>query len=514
VQGEFEHALEAFHRVAGQFRNQGSIQREVDALNWIAVLSIIRLQVAHESIERLTGLAIQLELPYQQGFISAIHLLHAWAELDLVSFQRILGTLDPDEVNNLIRRRNSALWILNQLPRVGPVIGIDLALGNHVDNLNPPRYRIRTEAAVGGTRAEKLNYAVISLIRRAIDKGVFPGSTIVLWHAGSTVIEIANGTLSQGGYETDGVAVQPGTVYDVASLTKIVACIPVMVGLHESGRVDLDRPLFEYLPEFGCEGERCKVTARHVLTHTAGLPVHVKLFRDYQTRDTLIRAALAQPLMFAPGKAQLYSDVGYIVLTALAEKVVGLSFDQQAYSDLIIPFGMGSTVFRPSPILRERIAPTEFDEGRGGLIRGTVHDENASVMNGISGHAGLFSTSSDLGRFCETILKFGKGLSDERRWAKSIATMIYDRAPSHVPPLVGLGWISNAPKFMGELARDDVFGHTGFTGTLIMLSHTLEFALVFLSNRVCPTRTGPDVNAFRRELCSLVKTYLFTDPNI
>ena len=337
---------------------------------------------------------------------------------------------------------------------------------------------------------------------------MFPGATVYFWHCGKTVVQGAYGCLSQGGYLTDQIEVKRDTIYDIASLTKIVACVPVIASLCKSDRLRLDQPICEYLPEFGFEGDRARVTVRHLLTHTGGLPAHVQLYRQEKTRESLMKAALAQQLVFEPGRAWLYSDVGYIVLTALAERVSGLRFDECAYSLFIQPIGMSSTTFQPRATLRPRIAPTEYSETRGGLIQGFVHDENSSVMDGVSGHAGLFSTILDLARFCETILEFGQRLPVAESWPELIATMIYGRASASSITGIGLGWRRNAPKFMGDLAGDDVFGHTGFTGTMILLSHRREFALVVLSNRVCPSRNGPDINEFRRSLCGVLAAYL------
>jgi CubicO group peptidase (beta-lactamase class C family) len=355
---------------------------------------------------------------------------------------------------------------------------------------------------------EQLISSITHLVNGAIRSGVFPGGTVQLWHAGETVIQAAFGTLSQGGFSTDTIDVRLDTIYDLASLTKVVACVPVIASLHRSGRLDLDRPICEYLLEFGHDDHRSEVTIRHVLTHTAGLPTHAKLDQKYSTRQTLIGAALAQGLVFRPGTRYLYSDVGYIILTALAEKVSNMGFDQLAYTEVILPIGMTSTWFNPRPTAWPQIAPTEYSDTSGGLIWGRVHDEKASIMGGVSGHAGLFSCGQDLGRFCRTILDFGKGLPGEARWAELIAMMVYDRPQASGVPQAGLGWRRNDPLFMGDLAGDDVFGHTGFTGTMIIFSHKRQFAAAFLSNRVCPSRNGPDMNEFRRGLCGLFAEHL------
>ena len=207
------------------------------------------------------------------------------------------------------------------------------------------------------------------------------------------------------------VAVTRETIYDAASLTKPVVTATLSAMLEEEGQLDLDAPVARYLPRWTLWQNadwRARVTVRHLLTHTSGLPAHKDYFRTIKTRRGIVAHALAEPLAYEPGTQSVYSDLGFILLGEILEQLTGKPLDQLARERIFAPLGMDDTTFNPPKSLRARIAPTEDDtDFRKRLLRGEVHDENAWVMGGVAGHAGMFSTAPDLAVFCQMILNGG-----------------------------------------------------------------------------------------------------------
>jgi CubicO group peptidase (beta-lactamase class C family) len=270
--------------------------------------------------------------------------------------------------------------------------------------------------------------------------------------------------------------------------------------LIEQGRLGLDDPICTYIPQFGCDAQKATITIRHVLTHTSGLPGPCRLYRDYHGPAQILAGICQQELVFAPGTRYLYNDLGFMLLGEVVWTITSLDLDTYTRRNIFEPLGMHDTLFTPPAILKPRIAPTEYVEWRGGLVHGMVHDENAAEMNGIAGHAGLFSTVEDLARFCTMLLQGGAYGGQQILQAATIAQMTtiqqYDPDESF-----GLGWVIAAPYFMGRLASRSMFGHTGFTGTSLLLDLTRQLAVVFLSNCICPQR-GFNLNPYRRAIAN------------
>ncbi len=338
------------------------------------------------------------------------------------------------------------------------------------------------------------------VMERGLQEYAFPGATLWIGWRGETVHSAAYGKTADQIYgQHKPVPTTTRTLYDLASLTKVVATTTAIMQLIEQGKLLLDDRICTYLPQFGCDAQKEAISVRHVLTHTSGLPGPCRLYRDYHGPAQIFSGICQQALVFPPGTRHLYNDLGFILLGEVVRAITSLNLDDYTRSHIFEPLGMHDTLFKPDDSLKSRIAPTEYVEWRGGLVHGVVHDENAWEMEGIAGHAGLFSTAEDLARFCTMLLQPGT-TSPTILQPATIAhmTSIQQSDPDES---FGLGWVIAAPYFMGNLASEQTFGHTGFTGTSLLIDKTHQLAIVFLSNCICPQR-GIDLNPYRRGIAN------------
>jgi len=345
---------------------------------------------------------------------------------------------------------------------------------------------------------------VTTLLDSAIAAGAAPGAVVGVSLAGT------HAYYGTGRLGTDNpVRPDSSTVYDLASLTKVIGLTTAIMLAVDEGRLVVDSPIVRYVPMFGAEPtqpERRTVTLRHLLTHTSGLPAWRALYQETSTRDEAFALADTTRLVAAPGTAYTYSDLGAIVMTQAVERVMGLRIDTLLAERVFGPLRMDDTRYLPPPSWRPRIAPTENDPWRGRVLRGEVHDENASRLDGVSGHAGLFSSARDLLRFSDWVMA---------EWADKAANCLdqFRPFPSPAPPALpalpvamfalrqnlppgstrALGW--DTPSATGSSAGSRFsrlsIGHTGFTGTSIWIDPERCLAVVILSNRVHPTRDNP-----------------------
>ncbi len=318
--------------------------------------------------------------------------------------------------------------------------------------------------------------------------------------------------------------VSEDTLFDLASLTKLYTAT-VIVRLAENGLLGLDDPLARYLDEYATPGPRATVTIRQLLTHTSGLPAEVHLWRDLPDPASRRAAVLAHPLEAPPGTRSLYSCVGYITLGLLAERLLGRPLDVLVSELICTPLGLEHTTYRPlfgvptgcRAAVKDTIAAAEMrpitwtsDHDPHDLDpRGVVHDENAASLGGVSGNAGLFGPARDLLVFGRALLAAAtsgepNALGMGRDWARLMLT-------PQLPPGVGAGYQSGLgfriddPTFMGALAGTGrTYGHTGFTGTSLIIDEARDLVLVLVTNRVHPNRTWSELNPFRRRLAQLV----------
>ena len=288
------------------------------------------------------------------------------------------------------------------------------------------------------------------------------------------------------------------TVYDLASLTKVVALTTVVMMTVDQGRLDLDQPVSRYLPEFAGP-DKAAVTVRHLLTHSSGLRAHRPLWQEAPNAPQAIALVLATPLDTTPGTRMVYSDLGAILLTKIVERIHGRSIDRLFDRLVGQPLGLQATRFRPPAGWRDRLAPTEQDPWRGRVVHGEVHDENAAFLGGVSGHAGLFGTAEDLLRFGEWLLAVRRGDPGLAPGLSLSVIREFTRRQELVPGSSrALGWDTpSAGSSAGTRLSAESFGHTGFTGTSIWIDPTRDLAVVLLSNRVNPTRDNPRLGPLR-----------------
>jgi CubicO group peptidase (beta-lactamase class C family) len=304
-------------------------------------------------------------------------------------------------------------------------------------------------------------------------------------------------------------------MYDIASLTKVVATTTLVAKLVEGDfavPLDLDAKIERYLPEWagGPNAEwRNRVTVRHLLTHTSGLPAFKEYWRTTNSRvtakrstgkqDTLARI-FAEPLEYEPGTREIYSDLGIILMAEIVERLTGRTLDDLAKSAIFSPLGMKDTMYRPPKKLWPQIAPTEIDNQlRHRLVQGEVHDENAFAIGGVSGHAGIFSTAPDLAAFCQMVMN--GGVYAHQRILRR-ATIAQFTTPQQLSGGTRtLGWaVPTEGGSSGHYFSAHSFGHTGFTGTSIWIDPDRQLFVVLLTNRVHPTRENTKIQKVRVEL--------------
>ncbi len=300
------------------------------------------------------------------------------------------------------------------------------------------------------------------------------------------------------------------TVFDAASLTKVLATTPSVMRLVEMGQVRLDDPVSRYFPEFSAARTN-DVTVRLMLTHTSGLPPGIELASHWSGYEAGIQKACGVKLAAVPGTKFTYSDVNFILLGELVRRVSGYPLDEYARRNFYQPLGMVDTDFRPSSNLVERIAPTERVGTN--VFRGIVHDPTSRAMGGVAGHAGLFTTASDMARFCRMMLQ--RGTSDGKTIFKpeTVDLMTQVQTPPGVTARRGLGWDIDSPYagLRGTRFPRGSYGHTGWTGTSLWIDPFSQTFVVFMSNRNHPTEEGT-VGALRAQLSTLAAESL-TDVN-
>jgi CubicO group peptidase (beta-lactamase class C family) len=360
--------------------------------------------------------------------------------------------------------------------------------------------------------------AVVQYLTSEVDSA-FPGAVLAVGIAGQRPMIVAVGHYGVD----DARPVDTATVFDIASLTKVVGLTTMCMLLVHEGKLDLDALVQRYVPAFRGPGKE-RVTIRHLLTHSSGLPAWRPLYTEATTRATAVALADTTPLTSEPGATSVYSDIGIIVLTQVVEAITGQRLDALLEARLFGPLGMRDTRFLPPAEWKSRIAPTERSQD-GTVIHGTVHDENAWRLGGVAGHAGLFSTAPDLVRFVTWLLggwhgresEDTAGLTPGRRPGVSRPTLPSELVKEwtrrqNLPPgsSRALGWNtpsgpnSSAGTKLGPLA----FGHTGFTGTSIWIDPERALFIILLTNRVHPTRENNRIGRVRSRVADLVVTAL------
>jgi CubicO group peptidase (beta-lactamase class C family) len=354
---------------------------------------------------------------------------------------------------------------------------------------------------------------VVAYLRSQVDSA-FPGAVVAVGYRDSVVLLAAVGHYGAD----DPRPVTPETIYDLASLTKVIGLTTVAIWLVDQGKLDLDAPVQRYVPAFQAPNKE-RVTIRHLLTHSSGMPAWRPLYAETKTREEALALVDTTPLLRQPGDTFVYSDLGAMVLTQAVEAITGQRLNDVLDTVFFKPLGMSSTRYLPPPDWRSRIAPTENDTVfRHRLLRGEVHDENAGRLGGVSGHAGLFSTARDLAKFARWVLVERDGnsiryLCGDMRCPPNVKneTIRLFTQRQNIPPgsSRALGWdtpseVSSAGTKMGPNA----FGHTGFTGTSIWFDPDRNVFIILLTNRVNPTRANTKILQVRRRVADLVNDAL------
>jgi CubicO group peptidase (beta-lactamase class C family) len=325
-----------------------------------------------------------------------------------------------------------------------------------------------------------------SVLEQAVAEQAFPGAAFAVLAQGRVKALDAVGNFT---YEAAAPVVTPSTVFDLASVTKVIATTSMAMLLSQRGQLSLDQPLVELLPDFA-HGRA--VTLRLLLAHASGLPGYVRLFAETGSRDALLNACMRLPLTTPPGTHAEYSDPGFILLGRALEVLAGEPLDEFCAREIFKPLGMQRTCFRPPAAWRSSIPPTEEDlHFRHRMIQGEVQDENCFVLDGVAGHAGLFSDALDL-------LRYAQGLFTEQLFAQSTIDLFTTRAGLPPESSRALGWDTpSAPSSSGSFFSRHSAGHLGYSGTSFWVDFERQVAIVLLTNRTWPHRQSQAIRTVR-----------------
>ena len=350
-------------------------------------------------------------------------------------------------------------------------------------------------------RQDKQFAQAFALIHKGIAERAFPGAALAVTHHGALVASRGFGRFT---YDDDALEVRAETIFDVASVTKVVATTAVAMLLYERGTLSLDEPVAQTLPEFLSlapkhqRAWREAVTVRMLLAHSSGLPAYERLFEFATTRDDLVRAAMTTHLAAAPGERAVYSDVGFILLGELLARKAGLPVDVLARREVFIPLGMRQTWFNPPKDEMANIPPTEDDKRfRRRVVQGEVNDENAFVIGGVAGHAGVFASALDVARFAECMLHGGSPM-----FKSETVRMFTHREASPQGTTRALGWDtpSRPESSSGRLFSNASFGHLGFTGTSVWIDPGRKLSVTLLTNRTWRDRASQLIREVRPKI--------------
>jgi serine-type D-Ala-D-Ala carboxypeptidase len=353
---------------------------------------------------------------------------------------------------------------------------------------------------------------VDAIVETAVSGQAFPGGVLAIGLGGNLAHLKAFGRLS---YDPGAREVGTDTLYDLASLTKVVVTTTLCMILVDEGKLDLDAPVHAYFPAFSGPGKG-RVTVRHLLTHSGGLQWWAPLYREIQGKKAYVERIVAMDLAFEPGARTVYSDLGFILLGDILERVGGDPFEELARGRVVVPLAMEGARYRPPADLLDRIAPTGNDPWRGRVVHGEVHDENALAMGGVAPHAGLFATAPDLAHLAQALLDGGTHAG--RRIVSPAAVELFTGRAGIPLSSRALGWDtptdesgrrSSTPgepgySSAGSLLSARSFGHTGFTGTSMWVDPERGLYVILLTNRVHPTRENDMIRDTRAQVADAV----------
>ena len=334
------------------------------------------------------------------------------------------------------------------------------------------------------------------VLRSGIDQRAFPGAAVAIAHQGKL---IAHKGLGHFTYDATSPVVKAETVYDLASVTKAVATTTACMVLYDRGLFNLDQPLIDVLPEFAGSNQekkdsRRQVALRMLLAHSSGLPAYIKLFQTAHSKDDLLRQALQVPLTAAPGTRAEYSDIGFILLGEALQKLAEEPLDKFCQCEIFSKLNLAQTTFTPPQDQKLLIPPTEDDRTyRHRLIQGEVNDENASVLGGVAGHAGCFSTAFDVSAFAQCMLQSGSPLVK-----KETLEIFTRRQDLPAGTSRALGWDTpTQPSQSGRYFSSRSYGHLGYTGTSLWIDPDRQLSVTLLTNRTWPDRGSQSIKQVR-----------------
>jgi CubicO group peptidase (beta-lactamase class C family) len=330
---------------------------------------------------------------------------------------------------------------------------------------------------------------VEKVIIEAIEEKVFPGAVVLVWKDDKKIFEKQFGHFT---YDQNSPEVTLNTIYDLASLTKVLATTTSAMICVEKKLLNLEDKVSKFIPSFVSNGKE-NVKIKNLLLHNSGLPAWKRYYNKNLTEEEIIEDIYNSEIEFKPGTKTLYSDLGMIVLGKVIENVIGRTLDKFCTEEIFDPLGMKSTFFNPPDSVKNRIPPTEMDNyWRMKLIKGEVHDENASLLGGTAGHAGLFSTVSDIAKLLEMIMNKGK-VNDNQFIKKETVENFASKNNSNSRRLLGWDLKSISGSSAGSKFSRESFGHIGFTGTSIWIDPARNLFVVFLTNRVYPSRENKKI---------------------
>jgi uncharacterized protein YbbC (DUF1343 family)/CubicO group peptidase (beta-lactamase class C family) len=344
------------------------------------------------------------------------------------------------------------------------------------------------------------------IIDSAISANQIPGAVVLIGHDGKIVYRKAYGSKS---LEPVRQKMTEDTIFDMASLTKCMATATAIIQLEEQGKIRLNDPVVKYIPEFGRNGKE-QITIRQLVTHFSGLREDLDLKVAWQSKATAYQMAHDEIPVAPPGSEFRYSDINFIMLGELVERISGMSLDEYALKNIFKPLGMDHTRYLPPHDWLDKVAPTEYDESNH-MLWGLVHDPTARRMGGVAGHAGVFSTADDVSKFAQAMLD-GKFVISPA----SIAKMTSPQQPPNSVEMRGVGWDIDTPfsSNRGEMLPIGSFGHTGFTGTSLWIDPTTDSYIILLTNAVHPRlRPGAPAVALRTKVATFVAANLKLTPS-
>ncbi|HSR68859.1 MAG TPA: serine hydrolase domain-containing protein [Acidobacteriota bacterium] len=341
------------------------------------------------------------------------------------------------------------------------------------------------------------------VIEKALGEGQARGAVVLVSWRGQTVFEKAYGVRALQPQQEE---MTRDTIFDMASLTKVMATAPAVMMLVEEGKIALSDRVRDYLPGFEAHGKD-SIRLIHLLTHYSGLRPDVDLDEPWEGYETAIRLGLDERPVAEPGERFIYSDINFFLLAEIVRRVSGLPFQDFCRERIFEPLGMTDTGFNPSADKLARIAPSEPFEGQ--MLRGTVHDPTTRRMGGVAGHAGLFSTAADVARFASMILNQGSLDGARVLSPLSVRAMTTAQTPPGQPHLRGLGFDIDSPyaTVRGDLFPKGSFGHSGFTGTSLWIDPSSRTFVILLTSRLHPDGKG-SVVSLRKKVASVVAASL------